>query len=229
MRLFPLLLCLLIISSCGERKSVLLPEIQNASITEIHDISHAYLFYDETEEDNIDFNRKNLIITTNWLINVDKRLTLEHAIPKINFLQHKKRDAKMHKNENAKNYFTCNDSSIQNLGFLEFTNVFYQTISIRDFFEYKERDETLGIILNVQSQDSYSLELNTFKEKSTEVFNHLEDVKSKLQKLINEENDHNVYLLFFSQLTFQDYIEVKAMVSELKENGLNVDTNEFIY
>ncbi len=31
----------------------------------------------------------------------------------------------MHKNEDAKNYFTCNDTSIKNLGFVEFTDVNY--------------------------------------------------------------------------------------------------------
>ena len=70
--------------SCGNERVLQLPEIKNASITEISDVSHAYLFYDETKEDSVELNRKNLIITTNWLVNVDKRLTLGQAIPKIN-------------------------------------------------------------------------------------------------------------------------------------------------
>ncbi len=94
MKKLPILLLLLICSSCIKERLLYLPEIQNSKISEIADISHAYLFYDETEKDSVDLNRKNLIGTTNWLINVDKRLTLKQAIPKIIYLQNKKRNAK---------------------------------------------------------------------------------------------------------------------------------------
>lgn len=36
----------------------------------------------------------------------------------------------MHKNEYDKNYFICNDTSFENLGFLEFKNVDYEIIDI---------------------------------------------------------------------------------------------------
>ena len=119
------LLIILCCFSCNNERVLHLPEIENTKITEVLDISPAYIFYDETQPDSTLLNRKNLIITTNWLVNVDKRLTLRQAIPHIKFLQDKKRNAKMHKNEDAKNYFTCNDMSIGNLGFLEFTDVNY--------------------------------------------------------------------------------------------------------
>ncbi|WAC01778.1 hypothetical protein N7U66_18105 [Lacinutrix neustonica] len=88
MRLFYLLpmLCLF---SCGNEKAVQLPEIQNAKITTVQDISPAYIFYDETKPDSVELNRKNLIISTNWLFNVDKRLTLRQAVPSIKKLQKK--------------------------------------------------------------------------------------------------------------------------------------------
>ena len=73
------------IYSCGNEKILQLPEINHSDITEILDVSHAYLFYDETKPDSIELNRKNLISTTNWLVNVDKRLTLDQAIPSIVF------------------------------------------------------------------------------------------------------------------------------------------------
>ncbi len=123
-----LLVILLLIFSCGKDKIVQLPEINHSEISEINDVSAAYLFYDETLPDSLEFNRKNLISTTNWLVNVDKRLTLKQAMPHIKFLQEKKQNAG-HKNDNAKNYFTCNDTSKKNLGFIEFTDVVYHLIS----------------------------------------------------------------------------------------------------
>ena len=133
------LLIILMCFSCNNERVLQLPEIENAEITEILDVSPAYIFYDETQPDSTLLNRKNLIGTTNWLVNVDKRLTLRQAMPHIIFLQDKKRNAEVHKNENAKNYFTCNDTSISNLGFLEFTEIFYH------FNETKEKPKNIKL------------------------------------------------------------------------------------
>src|SRR5690606_26364139 len=121
-----LFIILMFIFSCGKDKVVQLPEIDNATISEVNDISAVYIFYNENEPDSVELNRNNLISTTNWLFNVDKRLTLKQAIPQIKLLQEKRRNAQLHKNENAKNYFTCNDLSRKNLGFIEFTDVVYK-------------------------------------------------------------------------------------------------------
>ncbi|MGB5420208.1 MAG: hypothetical protein WBN21_15385, partial [Algibacter sp.] len=90
MKNYLLLIILTVLFSCGSDKVIQLPEISHSEITEILDVSPAYLFYDETQVDSIELNRKNLISTTNWLINVDKRLTLKQVIPHIKYLQDKK-------------------------------------------------------------------------------------------------------------------------------------------
>ena len=77
MRRWLVLLIGLVVLSCNNERVLQLPEVENAEITEVLDISPAYIFYDETQPDSNLFNRKNLIGTTNWLVNVDKRLTLE--------------------------------------------------------------------------------------------------------------------------------------------------------
>ncbi len=38
-----------------------LPEIENAAITEVLDVSPAYIFYDESQPDSTLLNRKNLM------------------------------------------------------------------------------------------------------------------------------------------------------------------------
>lgn len=117
-----LLIIVCIVFSFGNEKTIQLPEIEH---NEINDVSAAYLFYDEAQKDSVLLNRKNLISTTNWVVNVDKRLTLKQAIPNTKFLQEKNKNAG-HKNENAKNYFTCHDINNNNLGFVEFTDVVYK-------------------------------------------------------------------------------------------------------
>ena len=199
------------IYSCGNEKILQLPEINHSDITEILDVSHAYLFYDETKPDSIELNRKNLISTTNWLVNVDKRLTLDQAIPSIVFLQNKKRDAQIHKNEDARNYFTCHYKKINNLGFIDFTNVYYHQEELEDYL--KTQNIKNFKVLNLNS-DSIS-----FKKRSVKV--------KELAKL--DSTKTKVFLRFDNSISFQKYIEYKEQLIGLDSIQLNIDNNEFIY
>jgi len=229
MKQYYIILLTFLLLSCGKDKSVLLPEIEHAKITEILDVSPAYIFYNEAQPDSVELNRKNLIGTTNWLINVDRRLTLEQAIPKIKFLQNKKRNAELHKNENAKNYYTCNDTSIKNLGFIEFTDVVYQDTSLRDFFKFKERSEKMSVALNVISMNNFSLESSYNEHSTTEIYSNIEDVINKIKELFKTEQDFKLYLLFHSELSFQEYITIKSRIQSVEAERILIDTNEFIY
>lgn len=229
MKRLTLLIVFIISTSCIKERLLYLPEIQGAKITEITDVSHAYLFYDESQEDKVDLNRKNLIGTTNWLINVDKRLTLEQAIPNITYLQDKKRNAKMHKNEKAKNFYTCNDTEIQNLGFIEFTNVIYKDISIQEFFKTKERDEILGITLNVLSINDIVLNATSRDINQSELYTNIDDATQAINVFQESEHSIKLYLLFDSQITFQDYITIKSNLESQLKKDLPVSNYEFIY
>lgn len=221
------LFSLLLIFACGKEKSVLLPEIEKAKITELTDVSPVYLFYDETQQDSLELNRSNLISTTHWLFNIDKRLTLEQVIPKIVFLQEKKRNGEIHKNENAKNYFTCNDTSIKNLGFLEFTNVIYKTNFLfpNVTLDYDNPREKKLIIDFKSSRDIKIVTVlrdSIIKKSSlTELKKDIEDLpKNITYELILNIND---------QLTFQDYITFKSKLSQINLSKITINENEFIY
>lgn len=218
------LLFLLFLLSCGNEKMVQLPELDHSEINEIKDVSAAYLFYNESQPDSVELNRKNLISTTNWLINVDKRLTLEQAIPKITFLQDKKRNAEVHKNEAAKNYFTCNNTNIKNLGFLEFTDVVYH-FNKTDFILNNEVPTDFNYIM--------VLNLNTINVVSSDnkiISTSLKTLSQTLKDSIkNKDLKTTLILGFEKQLSFQDYITLKSVVSELKSDALIIDTNEYIY
>jgi len=208
------LLSLIFIFSCGEEKSVLLPEIKSSKISKVLDVSPAYIFYDETKPDSTELNRKNLIISTNWLVNIDRRLTLKQVTPSILKLQNKKRNAKMHKNEASKNYYTCNDTSIKNLGFIDFTEVFYQTeLKIEEF---KAKNDTL----NVQ-------ELRFLKNEIT--FNNESYISLKSVFMNTKNKDISIVLSFDKTLSFQDYITYKSTIEGLKTKTLSINNNEFIY
>lgn len=202
--------------SCGNEKVIQLPEVQHAKITEILDVSPAYIFYNETQPDSVELNRKNLIISTNWLFNVDKRLTLEQAIPKIKFLRDKKRNAKMHKNEAAKNYYTCNDTSIKNLGFIEFTDVNY----------IENTNPKNNSIITINSLNDIAIHHNDVKLLDV----NIDHLIIQLEKNFNKNVENTVLTLHLNkQLKFQDYITVKNRLQNLNFETIVIDNNEYIF
>lgn len=210
-------LVITIILSCNNERVLQLPEIENAKITEVLDVSPAYIFYDETQPDSTLFNRKNLIGTTNWLVNVDKRLTLKQAIPHIQYLQNKRKKESMHKNENAKNYFTCNDTTIENLGFLEFTDVNYYPDSSEISQDNKTCIMTVNSLKEMTFSSSADLNIGFSKESFSKVFPILKSEFGESIKLI---------MIFNKSLSFQDYITIKSNLATFQNS---ISNNEFIY
>lgn len=194
---------------CDNKRIVELPEIKNSTTTQVLDVSPAYIFYDKTKPDSVELNRKNLIITTNWLVNVDKRLKLWQAIPKIKFIQDKKRNAKMHKNEAAKNYFTCNNTSIKNLGFIDFTDVYYHLETVDDYTK------------NNNIHDFDILKFNA----DTVFFN---GISIDLNDMKNPDST-KVFAKFDKNMTFQEYISYKEQINQLESLRIILDNDEFIY
>lgn len=204
----------LIISSCSKDKVIKLPELNSSKIREILDVSPAYIFYNPQEKDSVELNRKNLISTTNWLVNVDKRLTLGQAIPKIQFIQHKKRDAQIHKNKNAKNYFTCHDLSINNLGFIEFTDIYYH-------FETEQKPTLANnvIVVNVNPENISVLQ----KTINSDV------LETELKSILVKNNATQFEFHWNAALTFQDYISFKELILNSEILNQHISKTEVIF
>ena len=125
------LLFVVFLFSCGEKKDVLLPKANVSIVKDVQDHSPIYIFFKTEGKDTIaEVNRKNSIISTNWIFNIDKRLPLRLVIPEVMKLQEKKRGDSAHKNEKAENYYSYADSIGKNLAFLPFTKVFYKMESV---------------------------------------------------------------------------------------------------
>lgn len=211
MRNFTSIVFLFLVFSCGNEKVIQLPEINQTNITDVKDVSPAYIFYDESQPDSVELNRKNLIISTNWLVNVDKRLTLEQAIPKIVLLQNKKRDAKMHKNEAAKNLYTCHFKKINNLGFIDFTDIYYHEEPLEDYLEAQNITDCYVIDFNADN-------ILFNKEAITvDQLKHLDSIKEK------------IFLKFDKTMNFQKYISYKQGLTDSPFLQINIDNDEFIY
>lgn len=120
------LIVVLFLISCGNKEDILLPKSGTTVISDVQDHSPIYIFFRIKEKDTLaEVNRKNSIITTNWILNIDKRLPLKLVIPEVIQLQDKKRKDKAHQNEKAENYYSYADSIGKNMAFIPFTKVNY--------------------------------------------------------------------------------------------------------
>jgi len=223
-RLFIILPVILLLISCN-KKTVLLPETDTKEITEILDVSPIYIFYDETKPDSTDFNRKNMISTTNWLVNIDKRLTLKQILPHLQYLQEKRSKDGMHKNENAKNYFTCFNPEIQNLAFIEFTDVGFHGEASGEYFSKISNFNENSIVIDFNTNSEIIiLNPNTnkiiLKTETDYLLNSIEEVATF---------ENIIYLNFNKNLSFQDYITYKSLLLHLDRNNVTISNDEFIY
>lgn len=236
MRYYILLIATIFLFSCRNKKVLQLPEISHSNITELNDVSAAYLFYDENQKDSVELNRKNLISTTNWLVNVDKRLTLKQVIPHIKFLQDKK-SSSSHKNKNAKNYFTCNDTSRKNVGFIEFTDVVYHQdmnyLYERDFID----DSQWEILTQVVNSDSILIYFprNKHDDIAYTNYSNQKNLQHDLINIIISDSIHSMqnrkttlFFMFNPLLPFQNYISIKSKTFSMDVKNITVSNHEFI-
>lgn len=214
MKQFALIISLIFCFSCANDKELQLAEIKHSTIIDIIDVSPAYLFYNTTKEDSIELNKQNLISTTNWLVNVDKRLTLQQAIPVLIGLQNKKRDAS-HKKKGVKNYYTAFNPEAKNLCFVEFTNVNYHLeTKVEDYL--KSSDDQAEFI-------TVGLKGVNFQNKNYTI----EDFVTQLESSPNKR--YMFILNFENELTFQDYMYIKDLLLSVINTSVLINTNEFIY
>ncbi|MCV9926768.1 hypothetical protein OIU83_03865 [Flavobacterium sp. LS1R49] len=201
-----ILVCILF--SCGKKEDVLLPKSNVSVVKDVQDHSPIYIFFKTEGKDTIaDVNRKNSIISTNWLFNIDKRLPLRLVVPEVAKLQEKKRADKAHENEKAENYYSYADSIGKNLAFLPFTELYYKL----------GKPKSDGLIIFFE-KDNKTVRVNNETIKREELLNYIASldftVKPKMQ------------FCFDKNMSFESYIQDKILINKLQSFAMVID--EFI-
>ncbi len=209
MKYFSLILIFLLLS-CGNKEDILLPKSNVTIVSDVVDHSPIYIFFRVKGKDTLaEVNRNNSITSTNWILNIDKRLPLRLVIPEVMKLQEKKRNS-AHKNELAENYYSYADSIGKNLAFLPFTKVFY-----------KMEKPKFGVIVFFDEQNE--ILVNNLAIKKEELQNYLDNLPS---------DKPNKFLFCFAKdLSYGSYIQDKIFIQSLKfpVPDVNLTNEEFIY
>ena len=198
---------LLFCFSCGNKEDILLPKADKTIVKEVADLSPIYIFFRVKGKDTLaEVNRKNSIITTNWILNIDKRLPLRLVIPEVIKLQEKKRGEKEHINLNAENYYSYADSIGKNLAFLPFTKVYYKMEKAANgVFVYFAKDKT--ILVNGKSVAKMDLE--------------------QYLKNLPSDKPNKFVFCFDKNSSYESYIQNKIFIYSFKIKG--IVSEEFIY
>lgn len=202
---------ILIITSCGGKETVLLPQSNKTIISKVMDHSPIYIFFKTEGNDTLaKVNRNNTIGSTNWIFNIDKRLPLHLVVPVIIKLQEKKRNVVAHKNELAENYFSYSDSVGKNLAFLPFTKVYF-----------KENKPKFGTAIFFTK--------NGVIKVNNQIVNK-EKLKDYLKNLPSYKPNYYTFC-FDKKLSFEGYIQSKIFIRNLKLNDLklNAENEEYVY
>ena len=210
MKYFSLIFITFLVFSCASKEDVLLPKSNTSIIKDVQDHSPIYIFFKTEGKDTIaDVNRKNSIISTNWIFNIDKRLPLRLVIPEVIKLQEKKRGEQAHKNEKAENYYSYADSVRKNLAFLPFTKVFYAMSKPTD-----------GDLVISFKKGSNIVLVNNEEVKREEVLERIGQIAFFVKP--------KVYLLFDKNMSYQEYIETKIEFQKLNSYNDEIP-KEFIF
>ena len=205
------LIVLFTLFSCGNKEAVLLPKANTTIVKNVSDLSPIYIFFRIKNKDTLaEVNRKNSIISTNWILNVDKRLPLRLAIPEIMKLQQKKREEKAHKNEKAENYYSYADTIGKNLAFIPFTKIYYRI----------EKPKSAMIVF--------------FTKNNQILVNNIVVKREELQQYLNALSSDEPYKYLFcfaKDMSFGSYLQNEILIQSLKlqTSELGADNQEFIY
>lgn len=191
--------------SCGNKEDVLLPKADQTIVKEVVDLSPIYIFFRVKGKDTLaEVNRKNSIITTNWILNIDKRLPLRLVIPEVMKLQQRKREEKEHRNELALNYYSYADSIGKNLAFIPFTQVYY-----------KMKKPKSGV--------------EVYFDKNNKILvNNKVIAKNDLENYIKQNSaNEDVFYCFDKNMLFDNYINLKIFLRSIEWKFIS--NQEFIY
>ena len=226
MRVFLILGVSFLFFSC--QKEVQLVKAGRTVDSTVVDHSPVYLFMETKGTDTIiDVNRKNTIGTTNWIFNIDKRLPLKLVIPEVIKLQQKREGAQLHKNEDAKNYFSYTDSVQKTLAFMPFKEISYAYNSYFSSFYVKE---------NVDYHQHFQTFYVNFRKDSTVSVDGNEVEAHELYDFLKEYTAFSgqgkrilIYLNFDEDLSFDNYLSKVIWLKELEHETCTIAPTHFIY
>lgn len=215
---FLLIAALLFLCQCSD-KEVLLPVVEEGGIAEIENHSSIWIFYDPSEQESkAVLNKNNKLLNTNWIFNIDRRLTMKDVIPQLQNMQADRNKDSMHKKEGMVNYFSYADSKNERISLVKFPEINFLLMDNTGESNTVELDTTRCLVKVHVYEDRLQADGHSFERTG------LNDIHSKLG-VCKDGKTEVIQLIYDEELSFQSYLETKVF---LASSRVMLDTNELV-
>lgn len=211
-KIFLYLVFIFLLFSCNN-KNVKIPVNNIKGIQDtIYNNSKIWIFFQQKNEDTIAFlNRNNKLANTHFIYNIDKRLKLKHFKNVLNNIQLKKEQPSMHSNgKYMHSYLSYVDTSANKLSMVLFDSV--------KFSPLKELINTKKQILLKYSTDRLNLNGKNiaFDVLLEELYTYKDSSNRKLNLILNE------------NISYNRYLNLKAILQQLKLDSVSINKHEYL-
>jgi len=222
MKVFKILIPVLLITlvSCKQRH-VKLPALNISGIQDtIYNNSKIWIFYKLEGNDTLaELNKNNSVANTHWVFNIDKRLSLKKVIPNVQVLQAKKEKPSMHDNgELMHNYYSFVDTLSNKLSLILFDSIQYVTDKRVNRDSILKQDQFKHLFINSKTDDVF------INDQLVE--------KDKIEDFIYKQLDSSfisLNLVFDKNISYQNYIHVKALLQNIENDSILISNKEYLY
>jgi len=217
---------LILLCQCSD-KEVLLPVVAEGGIPETQNHSSIWIFYDPSgQESKAVLNKNNKLINTNWIFNIDRRLTMKEVIPLLQSMQADRNKDSMHKKEGMINFFSYADSKNERISLVKFPQINFVAIDDlgqddpwRETESNSTETDSTKCLIGVRIYGDYLRVADKNYEPSD-----IKDIPSNYGAC--QEGKTKVFrLMYDDELSFQSYLETKVLLAAAQ---VEVDTTELV-
>ncbi len=208
--LFSLILSTFFISCT--KQPVYLPQLDISGETDIQNHSEIWVFYNEKTK-KADVNKNNLITTTNWIINIDKKLLLSEVIPVFQMVKAKRAKKSIHSAEGMKDYITYSNTKDKNVSAFRIDSTSYMLLPKNEIQDLNQENPCTIIDF---SPNSIRINKKDFS-------------KTQWNKSVLDSLSGCIQLQFDQGLNYQEYMEYRLTLNSFLPKEMSVETTEYIY
>jgi len=220
MKVLGVLFIIALITVSCQQKNVELPTLDVKGIQDtIYNNSKIWIFFHLKGNDTIaELNKNNSVANTHWIFNIDKRLSLKHIIPYIQQLQTKKNKPSMHDNgEITHSYFSFVDTISNKFSLILFDSINYITNNKLNKDSISKNNQFKHLFIDCKTKDLFVDDVSVEKEEVADfVTNQLDTSFIQLN------------LSFDNNISFQNYIHIKALLQNIKNDSIIISNEEYI-
>lgn len=215
MKNFLLLLTFILAFTSCKNKTLELPQVATPGPSEIQNYSQIWVFYKEkNNEVKAEFNRKNTIGSTHWIINIDKRLPLSEVVPVFHRIKIKRTDKSIHSVEGMNNYLSYSDIKNKKISVFSIDSIEYLRLPKKELTKLKQEEVSDYIM-------EFSETAIWFNKKRFSPSNWASFSLDTLSK-------GSIQLHFHEKLSYQDYMNYRLTLTEKLPEEVNIEKTEFV-